>query len=106
MALKLTDENAQTIISSNENVIIDFWAPWCGPCKVIGPIIEKLSEKYADKVTISKVDVDENDELAKTYGIRNIPTILFLKNGEVVDKSVGAVSESKIEEKIENLLNT
>jgi thioredoxin 1 len=104
--MEINDEKGKELIESGEIIIIDFAANWCGPCKVIGPIIEKLAEKYADKVTIGKIDIDDNSDLANTYGVRNIPTILFFKNGEVVDKSVGAVPESKIEEKIENLLNT
>ncbi|NDW18201.1 thioredoxin [Dysgonomonas sp. 216] len=104
MALEITDATFEELLKSDKPVVIDFWAEWCGPCRMIGPIIEELANEYADKVTIGKVDVDNNDDITSKYGIRNIPTILFIKNGEVVDKQVGAAQKSALVEKINNLL--
>lgn len=106
MALEFTDETAKLEIESGNMTIVDFHAPWCGPCKMVGPIVEKLAEKYADKIKIGKLNIDDNNDLPTQYNVRNIPTILFFKNGIQVDKQVGAVSEQKLEEKIENLINT
>lgn len=104
MALEITDASFEELLSSDKPLVIDFWAEWCGPCRMVGPIVDELAEEYADKVTIGKVDVDNNDDITSKYGIRNIPTILFIKNGEVVDKQVGAAQKSALAEKIENLL--
>lgn len=104
MALEITDNNFQEFQSEGKLVVVDFWAPWCGPCKVIAPIIEELAEEFKDQVVIGKCDVDENTELPAQYGIRNIPTILFFKNGEVVDKQVGASTKSVLTDKIKGLL--
>lgn len=104
MALEITDSNVKELLAEGKPVVIDFWAPWCGPCKMVGPIIEELAELYKDQVIMGKCDVDENTDLPATYGIRNIPTILFFKNGEVVDKQVGAVAKPAIEAKVKALL--
>ena len=104
MALEITDSNVNEFMAEGKPVVIDFWAPWCGPCKMVGPLIEELAEQYKDQVTIGKCDVDENADLPAQYGIRNIPTILFFKNGELTDKLVGAVPKAKIEEKIKALI--
>jgi thioredoxin 1 len=104
MTLEITDAGFEEILKSDKPLVIDFWAEWCGPCRMVGPIVEELANEYADKVTIGKVDVDNNDEITSRYGIRNIPTILFIKNGQVVDKQVGATQRSALVEKIENLL--
>ena len=104
MALEITDNNFKEILAEGSPVVIDFWAPWCGPCKMVGPIIDELAKEYEGKVIMGKCDVDENSDLPAEFGIRNIPTILFLKNGEVVDKFVGAASKAKIEEKFKSLL--
>ncbi len=105
MALEFTDANFQeTAIDSDKPVIVDFWAEWCGPCRMISPIIEELSNDFEGKAVIGKVNVDLCEEISAKFGIRNIPTILFLKNGEVMDKQVGAVQKSVLAEKLEKLL--
>lgn len=104
MALEITDATFEDILKSDKPVVIDFWAEWCGPCRMVGPIIDELSKEYEDKVVIGKVDVDNNDDITSKYGIRNIPTILFIKGGEVVDKQVGAAQKNVFVDKIEALL--
>jgi len=104
MALQFTDANFDEVLSSNTVVVADFWAEWCGPCKMVGPFIEQLSEEYAGKAAVGKIDIEENDDLATKYAIRNIPTVLFFKNGEVVDKMVGAAPKAAYEEKLKSLL--
>lgn len=104
MTLQITDANLEEVLQTDKLVVIDFWAEWCGPCKVVGPIIDEISKEYKDKVVIGKVDVDNNDEAATKYNIRNIPTILFIKNGEIVDKIVGVTSKKPLVEKINQLL--
>ena len=102
MALEITDANFEELITkSNQPVMIDFWAEWCGPCRMITPIVTELSSEYEGKVVIGKVNVDDNPGITSKFGIRNIPTILFFKNGEIVDKQVGAVSKSALVQKIE-----
>jgi len=97
MATQLTDSNfKEKVLDSDKVAVIDFWAEWCGPCKAIGPIIEELSKEYDGKAVVGKVDVDSNPETAMKYGIRNIPTILFIKGGQVVDKQVGAVPKANL----------
>lgn len=104
MALEITDSNVDEIMAGGKPVVIDFGAEWCGPCKTIAPIIDELANEYKDQVTIGKCDVDANPELAAKYSIRNIPTILYIKDSEVVDKLVSAVPKAKIEEKIKALI--
>ena len=95
MAVQLTDSNfKETVLEKNNVALVDFWAEWCGPCRMIGPVVEELSNEYAGKAVIGKVNVDDNPETAMQYGIRSIPTILFFKNGQLVDKQVGVVSKS------------
>ena len=104
MALEITDSNFQEILAEGKPVVMDFWAPWCGPCKMVGPIIDELATEYEGKVIIGKCDVDENGNVAAEYGIRNIPTVLFCKNGELVDKQVGSAPKSAYVAKIEAIL--
>lgn len=104
MALQITDATLNDVLATDKLVLIDFWAEWCGPCKMVGPIIDELAEEYKDKAVIGKVDVDNNDDATSKYGIRNIPTVLFIKNGEVVDKVVGAGAKNLFVEKIEKFM--
>lgn len=104
MALVITDSTFDELLQSNKPLVVDFWAEWCGPCKMIGPIVEELAEEFEGKVTIGKMDVDENNEITTRYGIRNIPTLLFFKDGQLIDKQVGATQKSALAQKIEALL--
>ena len=104
MAKIITDANYAELLEAGTPVVIDFSATWCGPCKKISPIIDELAGEYEGKVVIGKCDVDDNDELTSRFGIRNVPTVLFIKNGEVVDKHVGAAPKSEFVSKIEALL--
>ena len=99
--IELTDANfEEKVISSSIPVLVDFWAVWCGPCKMIGPIVEQLGEEYAGKLMVGKVDVDNNRQIAMDYGIRSIPTLLIFKDGQVVQQMIGAMSKAALEEKI------
>lgn len=102
--MKITSENYKEILAQDKLVILDFWAEWCGPCKKIAPFVEQLAEEYADKAVIGKVNVEDEDDLATEYSIRNIPTVLYIKNGEVVDKFVGATTKAVLEEKLKALI--
>ena len=104
MEVTITSENFKSLKNGDQPLVVDFWATWCGPCRMVAPIITKLAEKYDGKVVIGKCDVEENEELASEFGIRNIPTILFFKNGDVVDKIVGAQPKAKMIEKFNTLL--
>ena len=104
MEVTITTENFETLKKGQKPLVVDFWATWCGPCRMVAPIISELAEKYDGKLVVGKCDVEESEELAAQFGIRNIPTILFFKNGEVVDKIVGAAGKQKFEEKFEALL--
>ena len=104
MEVKITNENFENYKNGSEPLVVDFWATWCGPCRQLAPTVEELAKEYDGKITVGKCDVEEADEIAAQYGIRNIPTLLFFKNGEVVDKSVGAVPKSTLVEKFNALL--
>lgn len=104
MALSITESNFEELVASGKPLVVDFWATWCGPCKKIAADIEKLAEEYEGQVIIGKCDVEESDELAARFGVRNVPTVLFIKNGEVVDKQVGAAPKATFEEKIKAIL--
>jgi thioredoxin 1 len=103
--VEVTDANwEEEVINSNIPVLVDFWAPWCMPCKMIEPIVEELSGEYSDKLKVGRLNVDENPSTAAKYGIRNIPTVLILKNGEVADKVVGAVGKDKLAKAVDGVV--
>lgn len=104
MAFEFTDSNFEEAALSGGVAIVDFWAEWCGPCKMVTPIIDELSADYEGKATIGKVNVDDNPEVSMKYGVRSIPTILFIKDGEVVDKHVGVATKASLEQKLTGLL--
>ena len=105
MALEITDSNfEETVLKSDKPVLVDFWAAWCGPCRMVGPIIDELSEEYEGKAVVGKVDIDSNQQYAAQFGVRNIPTVLIFKNGELVDRKVGVSSKNDYAEALSNLI--
>ena len=104
MALSINSGNLQGLLDSGQPLVIDFWAEWCGPCRMVAPLIEELPAEYAGRVTIGKCDVDENNDLAVRFAVRNIPTILFIKGGQIVDKQIGACPKSALVEKLNKIL--
>ena len=104
MAIQVTDANFDELVNSGKPMVLDFWAEWCGPCRMVGPIVDELATEYEGKVIIGKIDVDNNDDVVSQFGIRNIPTILFFKDGVVVDKQVGAAPKATFVAKIDALL--
>ncbi|WP_143962314.1 thioredoxin [Litoribacter populi] len=100
-AIEITDANFEEIIKSEQPILVDFWAEWCGPCKMIGPVVEEIAGEYEGKAVVGKVDVDSNPAVAQKFGIRSIPTLLFFKNGEIVDKQVGAVPKTVLAQKLD-----
>ncbi len=104
MALEITDASFEGLVVEGKPMVVDFWATWCGPCRMVGPIIDELATEYAGKVNIGKVDVDANQDLPMRFGVRNIPTVLFIKNGEVVNKMVGAQSKEAFKKEIDAML--
>ena len=104
MALQITDANFEELVNSGKPMVLDFWAEWCGPCRMVAPIIDELATEYEGRVTIGKMDVDNNNDVVAQFGIRNIPTVLFFKDGQVVDKQVGATPKATFVAKINALL--
>lgn len=104
MVIKFTDETAQEAIKSGKVVVIDFWATWCGPCIKLGPVVEELAEKYGDRAEIGKLNIDEESDTVTEFRVRNIPTVLFFKDGELKDRSVGLVKLADLEDKLLPLL--
>ena len=99
--IEITDSNYSEILASGQPVLVDFWAEWCGPCKMIGPIVAQLADEYEGKAVIGKVDVDANPDISVKFGIRSIPTLLIFKNSEIVDKQIGAVPKAVLAKKLE-----
>jgi thioredoxin 1 len=105
MALEITDANFdELVLKSDKPVLVDFWAEWCGPCRMVGPVVEEISKEYADTAVVGKVNVDNNPGISIKYGIRNIPALLYFKNGEIVDKQIGAVPKSVLAGKLDKQL--
>ncbi len=105
MALEITDSNfEETVLKSDKPVLVDFWAAWCGPCRMVGPIIDELSNEYEGKAVVGKVDIDSNQQYAAQFGVRNIPTVLVFKNGELVDRKVGVSSKNDYAQALDNLI--
>ena len=105
MALEITDSNfEETVLKSDKPVMVDFWAAWCGPCRMVGPIIDELSNEYEGKAVVGKVDIDSNQQYAAQFGVRSIPTVLVFKNGELVDRKVGVSSKNDYAQALDNLI--
>lgn len=106
MTVEITADNFEKYRNGELPLVVDLWATWCGPCRMVGPIIEELSNEYEGKIVVGKCDVEENDDIAMEFGVRNIPTVLFFKNGQLVDKFVGAAAKGKFQEKFDKLLES
>ncbi len=104
MEVTITSENFKSLKNGELPLVVDFWATWCGPCRMVGPVISELAEEYDGRITVGKCDVEENEDLALEFEVRSIPTIVFIKDGKIVDKMVGAQAKAKIQEKFESLL--
>lgn len=104
MEINVNDQNFAEVIASSNVVLVDFWATWCGPCRALAPTVEQIAKEYEGRVTVAKCNVDECEDAPVNYGIRSIPTIIFFKNGEAVERTVGAVTKTKIEEVLNSLL--
>lgn len=104
MEVTITQDNFESYKNGSLPFVVDLWATWCGPCRALAPTIAELAEDYDGKIVVGKADVEENEDIAMEYGVRNVPTILFFKNGELVDKFVGAASKSVLDEKFKALL--
>ena len=101
MEVTITSENFESLKNGQQPWVVDFWATWCGPCRMVGPVISELAQEYDGRIVVGKCDVEENEELAMEFNVRNIPTILFFKGGQIVDKMVGAQAKARIQEKFE-----
>ena len=101
MEVTITSENFESLKNGQQPLVVDFWATWCGPCRMVGPVISELAQEYDGRIVVGKCDVEENEELAMEFNVRNIPTILFFKGGQIVDKMVGAQAKARIQEKFE-----
>ena len=104
MTVEITDANIKDVIASGKPVVVDFWAPWCGPCKRMAPIVEQLAEEYEGKAIIGKCDIEEDDKLPVQFSVRSIPTIIFVKDGKVADKQIGLCPKAVLEDKLKALL--
>lgn len=104
MEITITSENFEQLRKGEQPLVVDLWAPWCGPCRMLGPVISELAEDYAGRIVVGKCNVDEEEDISMEFGVRSIPTILFFKGGELVDKFVGAAPKSTLVEKFEALL--
>ncbi len=104
MAVEITDSNWESLVAGDKPVVMDFWAEWCGPCRMISPIVEEIAQEYDGKIVVGKVNIDDNSEVTRNFGIKNIPTLLFFKGGELVDKHVGAIRKPELVEKVNKLL--
>ncbi|MCQ2268378.1 MAG: thioredoxin [Bacteroidaceae bacterium] len=104
MALQITDQNYEELAAQGKPMMLDFWATWCGPCKKIGPYVEDIAKTYEGQAIVGKVDIEECEDLVDKFGIRNVPTVLYIKNGEVVDKNVGAAAKNVLEDKLKAIL--
>ena len=104
MEVTITPENVEQYKNGDLPLVVDLWATWCGPCRMVGPVISELAQDYDGKIVVGKCDVEENDDVAMEYGVRNIPTILFFKNGELVDRFVGAANKATLDAKFQALL--
>ena len=104
MTVEVTADNFEKLKNGDLPLVVDLWATWCGPCRMVGPIMEELSNEYEGKVVVGKCDIEENEDIPMQYGVRNIPNILFFKNGQLVDKFVGAAAKSKFQEKFDKLI--
>ena len=104
MEVNITNENFESLKNGEQPLVVDLWAPWCGPCRMIGPVISELANDYAGRIIVGKCNVDEEEDLAMEFGVRSIPTILFFKGGQLVDKFIGAAPKAVLEEKFQALL--
>ena len=104
MALEITDSNWEALVAGDKPVVMDFWAEWCGPCRMIAPVVDEVAKEYEGKAVVGKINIDENSNITRNFGIKNIPTLLFFKDGELVDKHVGPIRKAELTEKINKLL--